>query len=335
MSDFWQDEQVIVTGALGMVGSRLCEFLRDAGARVFGFDDASRGTYRASGCEYHVGDASNYGEWMRLFAYRHTQPFAIFNLAAGVGGLYFNIKNHTSQFIKNVELQTIPIMVAAQRNVPIFVQVSSVCVYGRPWNNPAIEQSGHFVKPETANEGYAWAKRMGEHVARWSFVNTDTKFCIVRPTNMYGIRDYFDDRAHVIPALIRKFITQDKATVYGGNQTREFLYADDGARGMMAVAEHGKTGEVYNLGTSGDTQISISRLSEMIYALTGSDTDVTIDNNAETGDVGRSTDSSKIRALGWKHRISLEEGLGRVIEWYLSPGLAAEAKRKELLKQRM
>lgn len=318
MSDFWKDKQVIVTGALGMVGSRLCEFLHNEGARVFGFDDESRGTHRVAGCQYYIKDAGDYAEWVRLLDGMYLKPFAIFNLAAAVGGLYFNIKNHTSQFIKNVELQTIPVMVAAQRNVPIFVQVSSVCVYDGDFSNPAQEDFGHIIFPEPANEGYAWAKRMGEHVARWSFADTDTKYCIVRPTNMYGIRDYFDDRAHVIPALIRKFITQDKATVYGGNQTREFLYADDGARGMMAVAEFGQRDEVYNLGTSGDTQISIGRLSEMIYVLTDSKADITIDHNAETGDKARCTDSGKVQALGWKHRISLEEGLGRVIEWYRS-----------------
>jgi GDP-L-fucose synthase len=230
MSNFWQDKQVIITGGCGMVGSRLCEFLHNEGAVVFGFDDQSRGAHQVRGCEYYVGDASDYAEWMRLFAYRHLQPFAIFNLAAAVGGVYYNIKNHASQFIKNVELQTVPVMVAAQRNVPIFVQVSSVCVYDGAFNDPAEEHHGYAGRPEPANEGYAWAKRMGEEVCYWSFAGTDTKFCIVRPTNMYGIRDYFDERAHVIPALIKKFLTQDKATVYGGTQTREFLYADDGAR---------------------------------------------------------------------------------------------------------
>jgi GDP-L-fucose synthase len=318
MSNFWSGKQVIVTGACGMVGSRLCEFLRDEGAKVFGFDDMSRGDHYVAGCQYHVGDARDLGEWARFFAYRQLRPFAIFNLAAAVGGVYFNIKNHTSQFYENVQLQTVPTIIAAQRNVPIFVQVSSVCVYADDFNDPAIEEYGDAGRPERANEGYAWAKRMGEEVCYWSFEGTDTKFCIVRPTNMYGIRDYFDERAHVIPALIKKFLTQDEVVVYGGSQTREFLYADDGARGMMAVAEHGSLGEIYNLGTSGETQITIGQLAEMIYALTESDANVTIDHNAKTGDIGRSTDSSKARVLGWEHQIGLEEGLRRVINWYQS-----------------
>jgi len=315
MSDFWNQKTVIITGAMGMVGSRLCEFLRNEGAHVFGFDDESRGTYRVAGCEYYVGDASDYAEWMRLFAYRKLHPFAVFNLAAAVGGVYFNQSNHTSQVYKNVQLQTVPAMVAAQRNVPVFVQVSSVCVYADEFNDPAIEFNGHWCEPEEANAGYAWAKRMGERVCHWSF-GESTRFMIVRPTNMFGIRDYFDERAHVIPALIKKCLTLDKFDVWGGSQTREFLYADDGARGMMAVAQYGKRGEAYNLGTGGETKVTIADLARTIYALTGSGADVTIDCNTTTGDLGRSTDSSKVRALGWAHRVTLEEGLGRVIEWY-------------------
>ena len=314
MLSFWNKQQVIVTGACGMVGSRLCEFLRDAGAMVYGFDDMSRGTTKIEGCYYDKMDAGNFDEWARCVA--TFEPFAIFNLAAAVGGVYFNIKNHTSQFYDNVRLQTVPVWAAQQYHVPIFVQVSSVCVYAQGHNDPAREAEGHIGVPEPANAGYAWAKRMGECVAHWSFEDTVTKYVIVRPTNMYGVRDYFDERAHVIPALIKKFMTQQNPVVYGGSQTREFLYADDGARGMMVAAEHGVSGETYNLGTSGATQITIGKLAELIYTFTGSTADVTIDHNAETGDVARCTDSSKAHALGWKHRVSLEEGLGNVIEWY-------------------
>lgn len=299
-----------------MVGSRLCEFLRDAGAYVYGLDDESRGTYRVEGCNYDVMDCGDFAEWLRVFNYRKLAPFAIFNLAAAVGGVYYNMKAHYSQFVDNVTLQSVPARVAAFREVPTFLQTSSVCIYAAEHNSPAKECAGHWGHPEAANAGYAWAKRMGEHICHWALEDSQTKYVIVRPTNMYGIRDYFDERAHVIPALIKKFLTQDKPTVYGGEQTREFLYADDGARGMMAVAENGETGEAYNLGTSGDTQVTIERLAEMIYALTDSTANITFDHDAETGDAGRCTDSSKAQALGWKHRVSLEEGLGQVIEWY-------------------
>lgn len=316
MSEFWNQKQIIVTGAMGMVGSRLCEFLRDAGAIVHGIDDQSRGTHRVDGVQYHVGDAGDYTEWPYLFAYKHLKPFAIFNLAAAVGGVYFNQKNHAAQFTDNLRLQTTPARIAAERNVPIFVQVSSVCVYSDDYNDPALEYNGHVGEPEPANAGYAWAKRMGERACEWAFSGTDTRWCIVRPTNMYGIRDYFDERAHVIPALIKKCLTLDKFSVWGGDQTREFLYADDGARGMMTVAEHGECGEVYNLGTSRDTQITIGSLARAIYELTGSNADVTIDCNTVTGDMSRCTDSSKAAALGWKYQVSLRDGLRQVIEWY-------------------
>lgn len=317
MSSFWNDKQVIVSGACGMIGSRLSEFLRDAGANVFGIDNLSRGKYRVDGVTYWVRDVEHalgeYDTWMDLG--NKKLPFAFFNLAAAVGGVYYNLKNHADQYWQNMRLQAIPALWAAQREMPIFLQTSSVCIYANGLNNPAQEFSLHMGTPEPANEGYAWAKRMGEHVCRWSFGDA-TKYVIVRPTNCYGIRDYFDERAHVIPALIKKFLTQDKATVYGGDQTREFIYADDVARGMMVVAEHGVCGEAYNLGTSGYTQVTIDELAETIYRLTDSKIDVTIDYNAETGDQGRSTDSRKAEALGWKYQVELEEGLERVIGWY-------------------
>lgn len=313
---FWKDKQVIVTGACGMVGSRLCEFLRDEHAQVYGLDDQSRGTYRVAGCNYDVCDVSEFAEWVRVITYRQIKPYAIFNLAAAVGGVYFNQKAHYSQFMDNVRLQATPVRVAAYKQVPIFVQVSSVCVYASGYNNPAREENGHVGEPEAANAGYSWAKRMGERLCEWELEGADTRWMIVRPTNMFGIRDYFDEKAHVIPALIKKALTMDKFTVWGGHQTREFLYADDGARGMMAVGEHGVSGEVYNLGTSSETQVSIGYLFSLIYDLTGCKADVTIDCNSITGDLARYTDSRKAYALGWKYQIGLEEGLKRVINWY-------------------
>jgi nucleoside-diphosphate-sugar epimerase len=89
---------------------------------------------------------------------------------------------------------------------------------------------------------------MGEHICDWAFEDSPTRYVIVRPTNIYGPRDYFDETAHVIPALIRKFSSgKDAVEVFGGNQKREFIYVEDVARGMLAAAEHGQRGEAYTL----------------------------------------------------------------------------------------
>jgi len=139
----------------------------------------------------------------------------------------------------------------------------------------------------------------------------------VRPTNIYGPRDYFDDSAHVIPALIRKFTDgRDVVKVFGGEQMREFIYVEDIARGMMAVAEHGACGEAYNLGTHSETQISIRLLAVLISKLMDFKGSIEFDDDAPTGDFARSTDSSKAHKLGWRHEVDLVEGLRRTVKWW-------------------
>lgn len=315
MSDFWRGKRIVVTGGCGMMGARLVRFLLDEGARVDVMDDQSRGTTRVEGALYtgpKMADSSNENHGFVMF---HAVD-VVFNLAAACGGLYHNLSHQLEQFYENVKLQTAPVIAAAEMGVPVFVQVSTVCVYGKGCNDPAFEILGQQLDPEPANEGYAWAKRMGERACRWAFGGTDTRWMVVRPTNCYGIGDYFDDKAHVIPAIIKKFERGDcPVRVFGGQQKREFIYADDAARGMMAVAEHGTSGEAYNLGTGGDTQVTIRELAGMIGAAIGSTSRIAFVPDAPTGDESRSTNADKVRALGWRHEVGLEEGLRRVVEW--------------------
>jgi len=191
------------------------------------------------------------------------------------------------------------------------------CIYGRGLNDPAREQWGRLGEPEAGNAGYAWAKRMGERICGWAFEGASTRYVVVRPSNIYGCRDYFDETAHVIPALIRKFTSgADPVRVFGGSQQREFLYVEDAARGMLHVAQHGRHKEAYNLGTDGETQVSIAELAEMIGEATDYKGDVDYVENANTGDPSRSTDCRKVHELGWVHQVGLWDGLVRTVAWY-------------------
>lgn len=315
MSQFWGRKKIIVTGGAGMVGSYLCPMLRDAGATVVVLDDFSKGRNKMEGVSYIEADAGEIDTCQRVF----DGAFVVFNLAASVGGVYFNLNNQASQFYENLRLQTVPVLAIAQMSPSVrprrFLQVSSVCVYSKGYNAPAKEAFGHFGEPEPANAGYAWAKRMGEKVTAWALQNIH--YSVVRPTNMYGERDYFDERAHVIPALIGKFTeNQDKAVIFGGKQSREFLHAEDGARAMMFVAQHGGHDQVYNVGTGSETRVTIADLASVISILTGSNAKIEYDAMAGAGDAHRSTDVSKLESLGWKHKIPLEDGLDCVVKWY-------------------
>ena len=320
MTEFWNGKRVLVIGGCGMVGSRLCEFLLDEGATVSVMDNMSRGTtvvertyaiFRSDATSEHACRAAM------------TSKDVVFNLSAKVGGIYYNVGHQAEQFWGNAELMTVPVIAAAQMRVPVYVQTSTVCVYDDSYNDPALESNGHLGEPEGANAGYAWAKRMGERVCAWAFEGANTRWMVVRPSNMFGLRDYFDEKAHVIPALFKKFLKNNGTVkVFGGGQHREFLYGDDAARAMMVVAEKGVRGEVYNLGTGGQTRVSIRDLAKLIRYITckvpGSWAEIELDSSQPTGDTGRSTDISKITNLGWAPCIGLKEGLERVLEWYLA-----------------
>lgn len=307
---FWQDKKVIVTGGAGMVGSHLVELLLEAGARVTVLDNFSRGDTRIAGASYFRTDVGS--KEARVF---YEGAFAVFNLAAQVAGVIYNQKNHLEMFDKNMRLLSAPLLAAQETNVAHFLQVSSVCVYAPENLTPCSEPLGKEGVPTKANEGYSWAKRMGEMVAGWS---TLPHVVTVRPSNIYGPRDYFDERAHVIPALIRKALTADTLNVNGtGGESREFLYVKDAARGMMHALEHGEHGEAYNLGTDGDTCIPIWWLVKIIQHATGTEhKPVLFATDHDAGDSRRYSDCSKLHALGWRHTVGLQEGLLETVAWY-------------------
>lgn len=308
---FYTGKRVVVTGGAGMVGSALVRELVALGADVLVQDDFSRGSTYIKGATYIRTDAGN--ETACRNALKGAD--ALFNLAAWVAGVAYNQGHHGEMFARNVRLQTAPILAAAALGVPHVLQVSSVCVYAPEHNHPAQEAYGHAGEPHPANSGYAWSKRMGERAVAWAGLSHAV---IVRPSNIYGPRDYFDERAHVIPALIKKALDDETIRVNGsGHERREFIYVDDVARGMLVALERGQHGAAYNLGTDGETCVSIRWLLSLIQDATGTrDKNVQFASDYDPGDPARRSDCAAIRALGWQHEVSLTEGLRRTVEWY-------------------
>lgn len=314
LRDFWQGKKVVVTGGAGMIGTVLVGDLLALGAQVVVLDNFSRGRTKVPGAGYVDGDAGDYGTCQHIF----HGAYAVFNLAAAVAGVEYNQDHHPGMFAANIRLQVEPLRAAGACGVDRLLQTSSVCVYAPEHQSPSIEGLGQRGEPHPANAGYAWAKRMGERYAQWT-AGTGLHTVIVRPTNAYGRLDYFDERAHVIPALIRKALAADVLEVNGtGREKREFIHADDVAAGMIAALTYGRAGEAYNLGTNAETCVTIATLARMVTAACGvPDKPAVFSSHYDSGDPGRWTDCRKARQeLGWRHKVGLAGGLRDVVDWY-------------------
>ena len=315
---YYSGKSVAVTGGCGMVGSRLCEFLVDAGASVTVIDNQSRGNTVIDRVNYIVADATKIDSCKYAFRsgnLRNEPVDIVFNLAASVAGVMYNMNHHMEMFYENMLLQTVPVMAAESVGVKTFVQTSSVCVYSPENQVGSVEPNGLIGEPHKANAGYSLAKRTGEKVVSLSNI---PKIVTVRPSNIYGPRDYFDERAHVIPALIRRAVDDPVLDVYGPKDyIREFIYVDDVVKGMLAAAEHGKHLSVYNLGTSGRTKITIGELATKIALLVREDNVVIYHGDSGGGDPERWSNCDLAeKELGWKVERMLDDGLKEVVEWY-------------------
>lgn len=306
--------KAVVTGGAGMVGIQLVRILHQKGYDVTVLDNLSRGhNIDASLATYVTGDATDLDTCLQVF----EGADYIFNLAAEVAGVRFNQNNHSMMYGQNVRLTYTPLEAAKIQKVGRFLQVSSVCVYAPEYNHPCLEMNGHKGEPTPANAGYSWAKRRGETMV----LESGIPCVIVRPSNMYGPYDYFDERGHVIPNLIRQVFNGPHIDIFGKEDEtiREFLHTQDAASAMSFLIEFGENGQVYNVGTNGETKISLASLIEMVESIVGIRRGRRlVVNGGDTGDQARWSDCNKIEGLGWRYQIGLEEGLREVVDWYAS-----------------
>lgn len=303
-------KKVVVTGGAGFLGSHLVERLVQLGADVTVVDDLRRGTNIVPGVQILRRDAGS----VEALAPAFRGAFAVFNLAAHVAGVIYNQSNHLEMYCENERIQTAAVVAAERAGVERFLQTSSVCVYSPDHNHPALEVNGHAGDPVAANNGYSWAKRVGERAAGWSKI---PHVVIVRPSNLYGPRDHFDERAHVIPALITKALGPDPVLRINGTgkEVREFLYVDDCAAGMIAALEHGAPGGAYNLGAP--ERISIGGLAVHIQQACGTSKAIEFSSDYDAGDPGRWSDSRLMRThTGWRAGVSLAQGLAATVAWH-------------------
>ena len=305
---FWRNKRVVVTGGSGFLGSFVVERLRAHGAAQIIVPRSS---------EYNLVDSATAG---RLIA--DARPDIILHLAARVGGIGANREHPADFFYQNLMMGTQLMHEAWRAGVEKFVTIGTVCAYPKFTPVPFKEDDLWNGYPEETNAPYGLAKKMllvqGQAYRQQYGFNA----IYLLPVNLYGPGDNFDPRSsHVIPALIRKCIEArdsgaSEIIAWGdGSPTREFVYAEDTAEGIILAAERYNDGEPVNLGSS--YEISIKELTELIARLTGFQGQITWDTSQPNGQPRRKLDISHARdRFGFTATTRFEDGLRKTIAWY-------------------
>jgi GDP-L-fucose synthase len=308
MSSGFPYERVVVTGGAGFLGSYVVEKLRERGVENI-FVPRSK--------DYDLVRAENI---RRL--YDDANPDLVIHLAAVVGGIGANRANPGRYFYDNLVMGTQLIEEARLRGVRKFVALGTICAYPKFTPVPFKEDDLWNGYPEETNAPYGLAKKMMLVQSQAYRDQYGFNSIFLLPVNLYGARDNFDPKSsHVIPALIRKCVEairrgEDQVVCWGtGVATREFLHADDCARGILFATEKYDKSEPVNLGVG--FEISIRELSEKIAALTGFRGRLVWDSSQPDGQPRRRLDTSRAeREFGFSARIGFDEGLKLTIDWY-------------------
>lgn len=255
--------------------------------------------------------------------FQQEKPEYVFLAAAKVGGLVAN-NTYPADFIyQNLVIQNNIIHHAYCAGVKKLLFLGSTCVYPRECLQPTKEEYLLTGVCEPTNGPYAVAKIAGITMCEAYNRQYGTDFLCAMPTNIYGPQDRYDlERAHVVPAMLRKFheakVHNKKEVVLWGTGTplREFLYSDDLAHACMFLMQHDIRGNfLINVGTGRET--SIKELAEMVRDSTGFAGDIVWDTSRPDGAPRRVLNVDRIHSLGWRHTISLEEGLPKAYEWFV------------------
>jgi len=306
---FWEKKRVVVTGGAGFLGSYVVEKLKERGCQdIF--------VPRSQDYDLREKDAI-------IRMYEEGQPDIVIHLAAVVGGIGANRKYPGRFFYDNAIMGIQLIEYARRFGIEKFVCIGTICAYPKYTPVPFKEEDLWNGYPEETNAPYGLAKKMLLVQLQAYRQQYGFNGIYLLPVNLYGPRDNFDlETSHVIPALIRKCIEakergDDHIVVWGtGKPTREFLYVEDAAEGILLATERYNESEPVNLGSG--MEISIKDLVHLIARLTGFEGKIIWDTSKPDGQPRRCLDVSKAKHLfGFKAKTPFEEGLKKTIEWYI------------------
>ena len=305
---FWQSKRVCVTGGAGFLGKVVVHKLQERGVQDIFVPDIK---------DY---DLVNLDDINRML--EDASADLIIHLAAQVGGIGAN-REHPAEFFYNNLMMGVQLMHRAwETGVEKFVAIGTICAYPKFTPVPFNEANLWDGYPEETNAPYGLAKKMLLVQAQSYRQQYGFNAIFLLPVNLYGPGDNFKtESSHVIPALIRKCIEANEAglqaiEVWGdGSPTREFLYVEDAAEGILLAAEKYDGADPVNLGSG--NEISIKNLVELIAKLTGFSGRLDWDTSKPNGQPRRALDTNRARDFfGFEAKMGFEEGLKNTIEWY-------------------
>ena len=323
---FWNTRRILVTGGAGFLGSFVVEKLKEKGCKNISVP-------RSKDYDLVDNDACKR-------VYQETKPDIVIHLAAKVGGIGAN-RNSPGKFFYDNAMMGIQMMEQGRVfGIEKFVAIGTVCAYPKFTPVPFKEVNLWDGYPEETNAPYGIAKKMLLVQALAYKQQYDFNAIYLLPVNLYGPRENFDlETSHVIPAIIRKCLeshdsrneikskinsaqraiseSQSCIKIWGtGNPTREFLYVEDAAEGIILATEKYNKTDPVNLGSG--SEISIKELVKLIVKLTNFKGNIVWDTSKPDGQPRRRLDTTKAeKEFGFKAKTSLEEGLMQTIEWYM------------------
>ena len=295
-------DKILIAGQEGMVGSAIYNLLK-------------RKKYKIIECRRKYLDFTNYSK-VSLFL-KKKKPNILINAAGKVGGILDNATYPIDYLNKNILIGLNIINLSYKYKIKKVINLGSACIYPKITKLPIKEEYLLSSYLEKTNEAYALAKIITLKLCEYYKKIKKKNFISIQPCNLYGENDNYDLKSsHVIPALIKKFYEakinkKSKVIIWGsGKSKREFMHVNDLANAIFFLLKKNTNETFLNIGTN--QEITIKNLANKIKKITGFKGKILFDKNLPDGQMRRVLDSTKLKKMGWKNKISLNEGLTKV-----------------------